>query len=238
MEALQAVTLEHEGTKLVGEMAMPAAAGPHPAVLVMHNAFGLGDHMRSVARQLAAQGYVALASDMYGGGLYTEDESQIGALVMPLWGTALLRSRVVTWFEHLRSHGAVIPDRIAAIGYCFGGQCVLELARSGADVKAVVSYHGILTTHERARPGAVRARVAVYTGALDPHVPRGDVDALRDEMIAAGANWHITEFGNSYHAFTDPDAATPQTGRAYDPLADKVSWAGTLSLLSARLQDR
>jgi dienelactone hydrolase len=116
-------------------------------------------------------------------------------------------------------------------------QCVLELARSGADVKAVVSYHGILTTAMPAKAGAVKAHVAVYTGAKDPYAPREHVDALQDEMIAAGARWQITVFGAAYHAFTDPDAAVKSvSGLAYDPLADRLSWAGTEALLDALLQ--
>jgi len=112
---------------------------------------------------------------------------------------------------------------------------VLELARSGADVKVVVSYHGILTTSMPAKAGTVQAQVAVYTGAKDPYALREHVDALRDEMIAAGARWQITVFGDACHAFTDPNAAATLSGLAYHPLADKVSWAGTVTLLGALL---
>jgi dienelactone hydrolase len=101
-------------------------------------------------------------------------------------------------FELLRDRADVDASRIAAIGYCFGGQCVLELARSGADLKAVLRYHGILTTAMPARPGGVRAHVAVYTGAKDPRIPRDHLDALRAELLAAGADWQITEFGSAY----------------------------------------
>lgn len=235
MSFLEVVKLDHAGTECRGEIAVPDRPGPHPAVLVFPSAFGLGDEMRKVAGRLRDEGYLALAVDIYGAGIYSEDQDILAGLVGPLWGTPLLRARVVAWFELLRSRGDVLPESIAAIGYCIGGQCVLELARSGADVKAVVSYHGILTTYEPARPGAVKGQVAVYTGGLDPHAPRGHVDAFRDEMIAAGARWHITEFGNAYHAFTDPGAATPATGRAYDRLSDDVSWSGTLALLRAVL---
>jgi dienelactone hydrolase len=126
--------------------------------------------------------------------------------------------------------------RVAAIGYCFGGQCVLELARSGADVKAVVSYHGILKTALPAQRGAVRAQVAVYTGAKDPYAPAADVEALRQEMLAAEARWQIMTFGEAYHGFTDPDSTmSALPGLGYDQIAHHVSWAGTLALLQQAL---
>lgn len=236
MDELHAATLLHEGTTLEGRIAAPDGPGPHPTVLVFPTAFGLGDQIRDVAQRLAAKGYFALAADMFGHGLYSEDQRVIGEVIEPLWGTELLRSRVVAWLGYLRERSAVAVDRIAAIGYCFGGQCVLELARSGADVKVFVSFHGILATSNPARPGTIRGQVAVYTGGKDPHVPRAHVDALRDELTAAGADWNITEFANAYHAFTDPEADTPDTGREYDMVADRVSWAGMQALLDTILQ--
>ncbi len=233
MTELRSITFTHESAELLGQLAVPAGPGPHPAVLVMHNALGLGHHMQDVARRLAAQGYIALASDMYGGGVVHKDSEGAGSSYVPLLQTpGLLRGRVVAWFEHMRTLPGVDAARTGAIGYCFGGQCVLELARSGADAKAVVSYHGLLTTAQKAVPGGVKAFVAAYTGARDPYAPYDHVQALREELIAGGAHWQITEFGEVYHAFTDPDAGTtPIPGLGYDPLADKISWAGTLALL-------
>jgi dienelactone hydrolase len=116
----------------------------------------LGGHIPPIAVRLAAEGYVALAVDVYGDKAYSEDEQTIGPFVAPIWGNArALRSRILAWLELLREHEAVIPDRIAAIGYCLGGQCVLELARGGADVRAMVSFHGILKTDLPAEPGTV-----------------------------------------------------------------------------------
>src|SRR5690606_26666587 len=129
---------------LHGELALPAGSGPHPGVLVVHNAFGLGWQPREVAARLAEEGYAALAVDMYGKGVYSEDSAIVGEFVKPLWGNAgRLRARMAAWLDVLRTRPEVAPDRIAAIGYCFGGQCVLELARGGADVQAVASFHGI-----------------------------------------------------------------------------------------------
>ncbi len=237
MSEFETIVCEHEGIALRGELAVPAGLGPHPAVLVVHTAFGLGEHMRGVIGELAAEGYVALAVDMFGDGAYSEDTAVVAEFVKPVWGNSTrLRARMAAWHELLEARPEVAADRIAAIGYCFGGQCVLEFARGGAEVKAVVSYHGILSTNAPAERGAVRAHVSVYTGARDPHAPRADVEALRAELTAAEADWQITEFGSAYHAFTDPAAATPETGRAYDPLAHALSWAGTLALLKAKLR--
>jgi dienelactone hydrolase len=233
MTGVQTISHHHEGADLQGQLATPAGPGPHPAVLVMHNALGLGHHMKDVARRLAEQGYIALASDMYGGGVVHKDSQGAGSSLVPIMQVpGLLRARIVAWFEHFKTLPGVDTARMGAIGYCFGGQCVLELARSGADAKAVVSYHGLLTTTQKAVPGQVKAYAAVYTGARDPYAPYDQVQGLREELIAGGAPWQITEFGEVYHAFTDPDAGTtPIPGLGYDPLADKVSWAGTLALL-------
>jgi dienelactone hydrolase len=237
MTRSQTLKLEHAGAALEGFLAMPVGPGPHPAVMAMHDAHGLSDRMRGVARRLANAGYLALATDMYGGGLHHPVPEAAGVAIAPLWNDPeLLRQRVIAWLDLLRARPEADPDRIGAIGYCFGGQCVLELARSGADVKAVVSYHGILTTAKPAEPSTVKARIAVYTGAKDPYVPRQDVTAFRDEMIAAGARWQITEFGEAHHSFTDPGAGSSGTpGVAYDRLADSISWAGTEAMLTELL---
>jgi dienelactone hydrolase len=231
------VRLTHAGADLEGYLALPNGPGPHRAVMVMHNAHGLGEHMRQVARSLADAGYAALATDMYGGGRHFSNPQAAGAAIAPLWeDPRLLRSRVLAWYQLFYTRPEVNRARLGAIGYCFGGQCVLELARSGADVKAVASYHGILKTTMPAEAGAVKAQVAVYTGAKDPYAPRDDVNALREEMMAAGAHWQITEFGDAYHAFTDSGASeTHMPGLAYDPLAERISWAGTIALLEATL---
>ncbi|HEX7852681.1 MAG TPA: dienelactone hydrolase family protein [Sphingobium sp.] len=237
MTDLLAVELHHDGADLVSQLALPAGPGPHPAVLVIHNAHGLGPHMVERAQTLAAEGYAALAVDMYGGGKYYPRPEEAGEPFMAVAGSPeRLRSRVNAWLDCLKARPEVDASRVAAIGYCFGGMCVLELVRTGADAKAVISYHGILKTTAPAQPGAVKAKVAVYTGGKDPYAPREDVVALEDEMIAAGADYQITTFGEAYHSFTDPNAADMgRPGIAYDPMAERMSWAGTLELLKAVL---
>lgn len=237
MPTFQPLPLHHQGTDLIGQMIAPQGAGPHPAVLVMYSAYGLGDHVQNSARRLAEEGYLAICTDMYGGGAYYPDPSAAGqdfAAIMA--NPELLRARCAAWFAAVAALPAVDPQRIAAIGYCFGGKCVLELARSGADVKAVVSYHGVLTTHAPATPGAIKGHVAAWCGARDPFAPLGDIDALRAELEAAGARYDVITLGKVAHSFTDPDAAKAnRPGIEYDALADKVSWAGTLALLDGVL---
>jgi dienelactone hydrolase len=235
MQDLRPVKFRHEGADLVGQIAVPQLPGRHPAVMVMSSAMGLGEHYREIARRLASQGYVALATDMYGNGAHFSQPKEAGASAGLLFrDPVLVRSRVIAWFEVLKSLPEVDADRLAAIGYCFGGQCVLELARSGADLKLVVSFHGLLTTSMPAQTGAVKSLVAVYTGNKDPYAPQKDVDAFLAEMKAAQAHWHLTIFGDAYHAFTTKeDGSLPLEGLGYDPLADAVSWAGTLALLKS-----
>jgi dienelactone hydrolase len=241
MTELHALAFDHDGVELVGQMAVPESPGPHPAVMVMHTGLGLGEMMRERARRLAQLGYVAVATDMYGGGVdYHTDPKSGGSLMKDLLTPPQrLRARAVAWYEQVKARPEVDPQSVAAIGFCFGGQCVLELARSGADVKAVVSFHGLLSTSMPAASGAVHGEVAIYTGAKDPYAPAEHVKALQEEMAAAGAHFQITVFSDAYHAFTDPNAdAMGRDGIAYDPIADRVSWAGTVALLEATISRR
>src|SRR5579862_1778834 len=158
MTQLRAMAFDHDGVELVGQIAVPEKPGPHPAVMVMHTALGLGGMMRERVSRLAQLGYVAVATDMFGGGVdYHTDPKSAGAMVKDLLSPPQrLRARAVAWYEQLKARPEVDPQAIAAIGFCFGGQCVLELARSGADLKAVVSFHGLLSTSMPAALGAIR----------------------------------------------------------------------------------
>ncbi len=233
---MQIVTLEHRDVVLRGELFGGEADGPRPGVLVMHNALGLGTQVREVAAKLADLGYAALATDMFGAEV-DGDPAKAGAYFAALRDQPdLLRDRLQAWHDALTSLPQVDPDRTAAIGYCFGGFCVLELARSGADVRAVASFHGLLTTQRPAQPGMIRGQVAAWCGGQDPFVPPEHVEAFRAEMAAAHVASQVTVFSRAAHGFTDRDAgALGRAGVAYEPLADKVSWAGTLALLEATL---
>jgi dienelactone hydrolase len=234
---MQTIALEHAGATLKGQLiSPPAAAGSVPLVLVFPSALGLGKHALAAAQRLADLDYLGLGVDMYGDGLYSgydSDGAETGAHFQTfLKSPQLLRDRLTAWLDHARTLPGVDAARIAAIGYCFGGHCVLELARTGADLTAVVSYHGILTTQTPAAPGTIKANVAAYCGDKDPFAPVESIDGLRRELEAAGARHQVTIFGDVEHSFTDPDAALlGRPGISYDALADRVSWAGTVALL-------
>ena len=182
------MTVEHDGVELVGQVALPETQGRHPAVLVMHSAHGLGEQVRERANRLAGLGFVAVATDLYGGGVHHTDPAASGRSMMEVFSEPeRMRARVVAWYEHVKNRSDVDPQRVAAIGFCFGGMCVLELARSGADVKAVVSFHGLLSTAKPAALDSINGNVAIDAGGKDPFAPPEQVDAVREEMTAAGA---------------------------------------------------
>jgi dienelactone hydrolase len=163
---------------------LPDAPAPYPAVLVMHTGLGIAYGVNeAVAQTLAARGYAAVCTDMYGAHLEGAPIEETGrAFAENLADPEKQRARIVAWFDTIARRPDVDEERIAAVGFCYGGFTVLELARSGANVKAVVSYHGVLKTHARAESGAIRAHVVAYCGADDPYAPLEDIDALRTEM--------------------------------------------------------
>ena len=236
MSDLHPIACEHEGVKLRGLVAVPPGQGPFPAVMVMHSALGIGHMVQDIAQRLAALGYLAVATDMYGEQADLSAPEKAGEHYMALLqAPERLRARTALWFDTVAARADVDAARIAAIGYCFGGKCTMELARSGRDVKAAVSYHGLLTTHAPARPGDIKGEVVAWCGARDPFGPPDETVAFRQEMVAAGANWQITEWGKVAHGFTDPKAEGGVPGIEYDAIADKVSWAGTVALLDLTL---
>ena len=233
-EGMEPVELEHEGTLLRGYAAVPDGTKPAPAVLVMHSALGISHQVNeSTARKLADLGYVAVCTDMYGAHLEGAPLEDAGlAYAENHADPDKQRARTVAWLDHVASRPDVDGERVAAVGFCYGGTTVLELARSGANVKAAISYHGILTTHAKAAPGAVRAHVVAYCGAGDPYAPLDDVDALRQELTDAGATYQVTIFGAAGHGFTDPEAGSLDLeGVYYHELSNDLSWSGTLVLL-------
>ena len=201
-------------------------------ILVVHEAPGLGDNARRRTIMLAELGYVALAADLYGGGKTyggSEATEQMDALrTDPL----VLRRRVGAGLDALTALADVRPERCAAIGYCFGGMAVLELARGGAPIAAVVSFHGLLRSSAPAGKGQVRARILACTGARDPLVPLEDVTAFQEEMDAAAADWQLIVYGRALHSFTNRNVAGGADPRMdYDPAADRQSWAAALLFL-------
>ena len=221
------------GTVLKGFIAWDdAVAGKRPGVLVVHEWWGLNDHARNQARRLAEAGYVGFALDMYGAGKVTThpQDAQVFATEATK-DPAVVAARFNAALELLKQDPRVDPARIAAIGYCFGGGVVLGMARAGADLAAVVSFHGSLGTKTPAEPGKVKARVLVLAGGADPFVPPEQVEAFRVEMQAAGARFDIVTYPGAKHGFTNPGAGSYGMAQlAYDPAADRQSWAAMLKV--------
>jgi dienelactone hydrolase len=210
------------------------ASGKRPGVLVFHEGLGLGEHIIERARRVAKLGYVALAADMFGDRRQARDPEDMGRLVGDLRNDPTkLRARGRAALATLASLPQVDAGRLCAIGFCFGGSVVLELARAGADLKGVVSFHGVLATKAPALPGKVKARVLVLTGANDPLAPAEHVAALENEMHAAGVrDWQVIRYGNTQHAFTNPAAdGSFLSGTLYNEQSDRRSWAAMTSFL-------
>ncbi len=229
------LTYQAGGRVFAGDFVCPGAPGPHPGVLVLHGGAGLADHEHERCAWLAEAGFAAFAPDLFGEPFQSREHAMalIGALASD---ADLLRGRLVAALCALKDDPRVDPARTAAVGFCFGGMAALELARSGADVAAVVSLHGGLATTRPAEAGKVRAKVLVCTGADDPFVIRDQRSALEDELAAAGADWRMLLFGGVRHGFTHRDAA-PSPGMAYDADADAQSWRATLETLEAAFKN-
>ncbi len=211
---------ESAGTTFAGQL---YSAGP-TGILVLHGGTGVTDHERGVARRLVELGYTAFVPDLFGGP-FTSREHGLGVIGELVAQPAKLRARLADALAALRTR----VTEAAAIGYCFGGLAALELARSGADVACVVSFHGGLQCRE---PGRIATRVLACTGAADPFVPREHRLAFEDEMTAAGASWQLHVYGGAQHGFTE-HATRP--GCAYDATADRQSWAAMVELLQSSI---
>jgi len=202
-----------------------AAQGKRPGVLVAPEWWGLTEYPKSRAQQLAKLGYVAFVADIYGDGFTTDDPKVAGQKAGEAKEKGWLRSRGKLALEQLRNNEHVDAQNIAAIGYCFGGSTVLELARAGEEMKGVVSFHGALDTKQRAREGDITAKILVLHGAADPLVPPDQVKAFENEMKRARADYKIIPYEGAKHAFTNPDADKynmPPIG--YNKAADEKSW--------------
>jgi dienelactone hydrolase len=209
-----------------------------PGVLVVHEGLGLNEHAMERARMLAGLGYVALAADMFGDRRQAADLAEARALIAPLRDDPpKLRARARAAVAALARLPQVDAGRLSAIGFCFGGSVVLELARDGADLKAAVSFHGVLTTKAPAVAGKVKASVLVCTGADDPLAPADQVTAFKEEMRSAGvADWQVISYGGTLHGFTNPAADGSLLPSAlYNERADRRSWAAMRSLFDEAL---
>jgi len=202
-----------------------ASTGKRPGVLVVHQWLGLTDYEKHRAEQLAALGYVAFCADIYGQGIRPKDTSEAGAQAGKYKGNrALLRARVNAGLDVLKKNELVDTKRVAAIGYCFGGTTVLELARSGADVAGVVSFHGGLDSPTPADGKNIKGKVLVLAGADDPFQKADDLTAFESELRNAKVDWQIVFYGGAVHAFTQPNPGFVNAGAKYNEKADKRSW--------------
>ena len=222
----QNVAYQQDGTALEGYLAYDdAIKGPRPGVLVVHEFWGLNDYVKIRARQLAEMGYVALAADMYGKGVVTKDPQEARRLAGHLRGTPLLRQRALAAFQLLKQNKLVDLQRLAAIGFCFGGTTVLELAYSGADLAGVVSFHGGLIPLKPEDAKNVKAKFLVLHGADDPLVKPEEIAAFQDGLRKAGVDWQMIYYGDAVHSFTNPDAGNDKSkGAAYNAPAAARSW--------------
>lgn len=203
-----------------------AAKSKRPAVLVVHDWMGVSGETKRRAEMLAGLGYVAFCADVYGKDTRPKDRQEAGAAAGKIKKDRdLMLARLNAALETLLKNENVDPKRVAAIGYCFGGTCALELARSGADLAGVVSFHGGLGTTVPAKEGQLKAKVLALNGADDPSSGPDAVNAFEKEMREAKADWQCVAYGGAVHAFTNPAAGNDNSkGAAYNDKADKRSW--------------
>jgi dienelactone hydrolase len=206
-----------------------AIGGKRPGILVVHEWWGLNDYARKRARMLAELGYTALAIDMYGAGKTASHPDDAGKFAGELrQNLPLAKARFLAALDLLRQRPQVDAEKIAAIGYCFGGGVVLEMARAGVDLKGVASFHGSLDTANPASPGTVKAKVLVLNGADDTFVTPEQIAAFKKEMEAAGVDYRFVNYPGAKHSFTNPEADA--FGKkfnlplAYDQETDRKSW--------------
>jgi len=225
-------------TALKGFIAYPAGNEQRPGVLIAHEWWGLNEYVKKRAIQLAEEGYVAFALDMYGNGQHTDHPEEAKAfMTAALSNVEEAKLRFKAAQDLLAKDPRTNPEKLAAIGYCFGGATVLHMARFGDnELDLIASFHGNLATQSPMAKGAYSGKIFVAHGAADPFVPAEQLSAFKKEMDAAGANYEVVEYAGAKHAFTNPDAtaAGQKSGLplAYDAEADKQSWQRLSELLA------
>jgi dienelactone hydrolase len=203
-----------------------AASGPRPGVLVIPNVLGQKEADNRTAEKLAALGYVGFVIDVFGQGKRTTRQSPDPAVYMNELNAdrTLLRDRLHGALAEFRAQPGVDPDKIAALGFCFGGKCALDLARSGADLLGIVTFHGVYERPDYANITPIKPKILVCHGWDDPLAPPAATVALAQELTEAKADWQIHAYGNTGHAFTDQAVNMPERGLAYSHDADRRSW--------------
>ena len=210
-----------------------AAEEKRPGVIVSHAWAGRSDFENGKAEELAKLGYVGFAIDNFGKGVLGTSKEENSALIQPfLEDRGMMQDRMQNAVKVLNDLDEVDENRIAAIGFCFGGLCVLDLARSGSDVNGVVSFHGLFVPPGNTEGNKIKARILALHGWDDPMATPDQVVSLAEELSAMDADWQIHGYGNTMHAFTNPEANDPDFGTVYDANADRRSWNAMQDFLS------
>jgi dienelactone hydrolase len=222
-----------DGSTMIGRLALPAGEDQRPAVLIAHEGGGLDDHQKARAERFAELGYVSFALDYHGGGKPLADEDEIMARCQALWNEPdRIRALAGAGLQVLLGESRADESRVAAVGYCFGGALVLELARGGADVNAIVGFHPRLATPRPQDSANIRGKVLVCVGTDDPLISVKERLAFEEEMRAGGVDWRMNLYGGTEHSFTNPASGlADRPGVTYHHLSDKRSWRAMLDLL-------
>ena len=222
----------HEGTPCHGFIAWDESSEvKRPAILIAHAWRGQDDFARQKAIEIASMGYIGFAIDIYGEGKCVPNEEAQGLRDPFFFDRKLLQARMNAALDFIKKHPRVDPEKVAAIGFCFGGLCVYELLRSGADIKGVVTFHGIFAFSQEGKhvkevtiSSKILGKILVLHGAQDPLVSDTDLKFVQKEMTDANVDWQMHIFGNAMHAFTNPNAKDPKKGTLYDPISEKRAW--------------
>jgi dienelactone hydrolase len=231
----ETITYQDGDVTLQGYLAFDdQTTSKRPGVLVIPEAFGLGDHAKQRANRLAALGYIALAGDPFGNGALAKDLPEAMKYAGPLLEDPVaLRKRARASLDKLASLPQVDASRLAMIGFCMGGTFSLEMARDGAPLRGIVSFHGGLATKLPAEAGQVKAKILVCNGADDPFVPTAMLNGLVEELTKAGADWQIINYGGTVHSFTNPEADSHGIpGLAYNKQTDERSWKAMVAFFN------
>jgi dienelactone hydrolase len=236
----EVITYKHGEVTLEGYLSYEnAIKGKRPGIVVVHEWMGHNPYVRKRADQLAKLGYVAFALDMYGKGVLARDAKEAAALASIYKNDRkLMRNRAAAGFEVPRKPPLADPENLAALGYCFGGTTVLEMARGALPLDGVICFHGNLDTPGPEDAKNIKGKVLVLHGADDPNVPKEEIAAFQEEMRKAKVDWQMIYYGGAVHSFTNPDAGNdPSKGAAYNEKADRRSWEAMATFLEEIFED-
>jgi dienelactone hydrolase len=228
------IEFQHDGDTLEAYLAFDEHQNQKlPAVMISHSWRGRSEFECDKARTLAALGYAGFAIDLYGKGVQGANPEESAALMQPfIDDREKLQQRMLAGLNALQAQPEVDDRQIVAAGYCFGGLCVLDLARIGTELAGVVSFHGLLSPPPNTKDVKIKSKVLILHGNDDPMAPTEDVVAIQKELTAAEADWQLHSYGNTMHAFTNPQANDPSFGTVYNAKADSRSWLTLIQFLN------